>query len=762
MTHSSSHSTSRWCSRSLAMFASLAAAQSALAQAQWTESVPSFPSRVGHSVVTDPQSNAILFGGETTFAPGNETNDLFTFDGAAWTRVVVANAPPARTQHAAAFDGNRGRMIIFGGVVGQSALGDTWEWDGANWTQIVTPGPSARALAQMTHMAFQQQTALYGGTSGGGETWIYDGSTQTWSQAVTATQPPTATGHTLTYDGPRDVALLISPGTTGSPTTTWEFDGVDWTQQAIGSTPNLGAGHSAFQASVTGAPVVAIGGLLGPALVSETWIWDGANKTWTLSPATGPLGRLFGAGAADANGSFLLVGGLSDNGTGSDTWAFDGTAWSRVVQGTPPGRTGAMVSEGPNGVTVVHGGVSDGLIGSNDDTWIWSVNSWTQFAGATPGLRSDMSGTFDGNRAQLVAFGGIQGVAGAVNETWEFDGTAWNQVMTANAPPARAGSAMAFDSARGVVVLFGGYDPNAIPVLDRDTWEYDGTDWTQITPTTQPPQLETRAMAFDSMRGLCVLLGRPVGGGPLQTWEYDGTNWTSIATANVPPNADGSLAMAYDALRNRCVVLASDGVSSATWEYATDGGTPDWVQRTTPGSAPDVVNGGLAYDPLRQVTVQFSGSLSGTATSTSVFEYGVATPATVRSFGASCSGTLGAATCAAAPGNLPWLGSQFTTQVTGMAANSNAILVYGFTLYPTPIDIGQVIPSLAGCFLFIDNVAQEPIMSNPAGVASATPLQISTDPIMIGFQLYAQAFPLGPGQIIDSTTNSIELTVQER
>src|SRR5262249_14172263 len=50
-------------------------------------------------------------------------------------------------------------------------------------------------------------------------------------------------------------------------------------------------------------------------------------------------------------------------------------------------------------------------------------------------------------------------------DTWEWDGTDWTQRATASSPPARYGHVLAFDSARGRTVLFGSSSLT-------DTWEY--------------------------------------------------------------------------------------------------------------------------------------------------------------------------------------------------------------------------------------------------------------------------------------------------
>ena len=59
---------------------------------------------------------------------------------------------------------------------------------------------------------------------------------------------------------------------------------------------------------------------------------------------------------------------------------------------------------------------------------------------------------------------------------------------------------MAYDSARGVTVLFGGRDVSS---RFRDTWEWDRSSWTQVS-TSGPSARERLAMAYDSARGVTV------------------------------------------------------------------------------------------------------------------------------------------------------------------------------------------------------------------------------------------------------------------
>ena len=69
----------------------------------------------------------------------------------------------------------------------------------------------------------------------------------------------------------------------------------------------------------------------------------------------------------------------------------------------------------------------------------------------------------------------------------------WKQLSPSSSPPARTDSAMAYDVARGRLVLFGG--KNAGGPLG-DTWLWKGTVWTQVRPRVRPPARYVHAMAY--------------------------------------------------------------------------------------------------------------------------------------------------------------------------------------------------------------------------------------------------------------------------
>ena len=106
---------------------------------------------VGYSTSPSPRADAgiaydeathstVLFGG----ADGSTVlGDTWIWDGA-WGATIPAASPSPRQGPAIAFDGAAGNVVLFGGsptvpVGTGTAFGDTWTWDGTNWTQQIRP-----------------------------------------------------------------------------------------------------------------------------------------------------------------------------------------------------------------------------------------------------------------------------------------------------------------------------------------------------------------------------------------------------------------------------------------------------------------------------------------------------------------------------------------------------------------------------------------------------------------------------------------------
>ena len=81
----------------------------------------------------------LLIPSPTQNPPAHGT-DTWTWDGTSWTMKRPATIPPARFNHAMAYDASTHTLLLTGGAAispGGSITGltDSWSWDGLTWTR---------------------------------------------------------------------------------------------------------------------------------------------------------------------------------------------------------------------------------------------------------------------------------------------------------------------------------------------------------------------------------------------------------------------------------------------------------------------------------------------------------------------------------------------------------------------------------------------------------------------------------------------------
>jgi len=220
---------------------------------------------------------------------------------------------------------------------------------------------------------------------------------------------------------------------------------------------------------------------------------------------------------------------------------------------------------------------------------------------------------YDSNRGRIVLFGGVGGTppyssSDALDDTWEFDGVSWRRVDMENTPPGRWAHTMVYDTVRHRIVLFGGYN---VDQQFGDTWEYDGETWVRITTDHLPGPVSGHGMSFDTNRGRTVVFSGILYPDPsdprsgfilAEHWEYDGNDWEKQPWKSGWPARTGAQ-MVYDTRRGVTVLYGGQTSDTTTWEY---NGT-DWRQRTTVNSPGRRNRHAIAFDSLRRRSVLFGG-----------------------------------------------------------------------------------------------------------------------------------------------------------
>ena len=268
-----------------------------------------------------------------------------------------------------------------------------------------------------------------------------------------------------------------------------------------------------------------------------------------------------------SRGRTVLFGGLFHVGSTytyyNDTFEQDGYSWAHMnPTQSPPGRERCtMTYDEERQVVVMHGG--SGATGFND-TWEYDGTTWTNTTpvGAKPSVRMGPAMAYDAARGLVVLFGGMAGTY--LSDTWEYDGTTWTLRSTTTHPPGLYQAAMGYDRVRERMVLFGGKDQGGADGTNQ-TWEYDGADWSLMSPATSPPLRTNGTLAYDEHRGTLVLYGGQVIGLLKDTWEYDGVDWEEQSLAAAPIRRTDHQ-MVYDSARRGVLLFGGTGDAGPLWD----------------------------------------------------------------------------------------------------------------------------------------------------------------------------------------------------
>lgn len=309
-----------------------------------------------------------------------------------WRLQSPMSSPDARSEHGLVFDKARGVAVLFGGFPFPSThlFNDTWEWNGVNWTQVMTKhAPIKRSRHGMVYDESRKVTVVFGGLTDTGnvmnpypdanDTWEYDG--VDWTQVKTLDAPSARDSAAMTYDSNRKVTVLFGGSGNAIEADTWEYNGVDWKQILPKQSP--------------------------PARFSASLAFDSGRKV-----------------------AVLLGGETSIQNQLGDTWEWDGVNWTQKTPMVPlPARSQSAVTFYPDfSATLVFSGFGEMSDVQAGETWEWGGDNWLHDTPVdAPKTRLGARMTYDSTRGELVLFGGVRvpgavGVAGGMkhadNETW--------------------------------------------------------------------------------------------------------------------------------------------------------------------------------------------------------------------------------------------------------------------------------------------------------------------------------------------------------
>jgi galactose oxidase-like protein len=244
-------------------------------------------------------------------------------------------------------------------------------------------------------------------------------------------------------------------------------------------------------------------------------------------------------------------------------------------------------------------------------------------SGQSPSGRFGHAMAYDSFRGVTILFGGLDTNNLILGDTWQYDNHGWKQLHPAHAPSVRFRHTLSYDAQRGVIVLFGGRDNGS---NFNDLWEWNGSDWTAVSVSGNVPvPRHWHGMAFDSLRGVHILFGGYSAGTDEygDTYEYDGNARTWTLRATTGPSPRHGVALAYDIARNRTVLFGGytfagatlpDHYLADTWLW--DGQSGIWVSQNPVTVPQGRTMYSFAYDTVRSVLLMQNGEIAFDATTT--------------------------------------------------------------------------------------------------------------------------------------------------
>jgi len=237
--------------------------------------------------------NAVLFGSDKN--PVRHLDDTWKFENGHWGKVDAGIHPPARAEAAMAYDPLRKKVVLFGGrLVGEKwVTGDTWEFDGNNWSHIEKPGPTARSGAIMTYDTALKKIVLFGGNpviakekNYNGPMWLWDG--DEWSRMPVKTALIFNT--CMAYNTAENFILRFG-GWTGKKriNSTYIFSNNKWKKLHLKPVP-AARNHAIMVYNPGTNSFLMYGGHDGDNVFGD--MWEFKNGKWQLLFAEGPLRRL--------------------------------------------------------------------------------------------------------------------------------------------------------------------------------------------------------------------------------------------------------------------------------------------------------------------------------------------------------------------------------------------------------------------------------------------------------------------------------------
>jgi len=254
-------------------------------------------------MVYDPiNQQTLLFGGATQLAAA--TNNLYALTQSTpdqWSAPTASGTPPpARYGHTAVYEYAAQRMLVFGGFGASGPLNDVWGLNTSggtfSWSQITPVGtpPSVRsgqASVYADQVSSNRRMVIFGGVSGNtflNDTWVLKlNGTPTWEHIFPTGQIPSPrTEASAVYYYPSNTVLLfggmLADGSVSNELYSLNLTTNIWTKETIqGAKPAARWNHSAAISPYQDQQMIIFGGRgANGDQFSDAWVFSYMNGRW--------------------------------------------------------------------------------------------------------------------------------------------------------------------------------------------------------------------------------------------------------------------------------------------------------------------------------------------------------------------------------------------------------------------------------------------------------------------------------------------------
>ena len=449
--------------------------------------------------------------GSSAFAAGGNPNDTEHYNGSGWSEGTAINTD----RRYLAGCGTLTAGLIFGGNKAPlpTLAGDTEEYDGSSWTES---GDLNTARQFMSRAGTQTAALAAGGTAGPGQvnnSEEYNGTSWTEGDNLNTTRSY------FSGCGTQTAGLCVAGATPGGNSAlVEEYDGTSWSEQG-----NVNTARQIVAAAGPQTAAVSAGGKISSTVLS-TAIEEYDGSAHSTSPASLTTGRNAAGGSGDSS-NMVIFGGGSQPGQTTHTEEFNTSIFTRTAGAWSSGGalpSGAQELFGSGIQTAALCGGGEGVAASppnaaEDNVFEYDGSSWT--AGGSIPVRSNKCSGCGTQTATIIGGKGTDPYSGASGATRSYDGSSWTaepSLGTARYNTGLAGTTTA------AVAAYGRFPPSPF-TNSVTTEEWDGSSWTAGNNANNSSTISESAGGSQTAAIYASL--NP--GAKSET--YDGTNWTNIS-----------------------------------------------------------------------------------------------------------------------------------------------------------------------------------------------------------------------------------------